>query len=205
MNETILNAVKTARGEGNNRKFSQTFDLIVNMKLMDTRKAENKINETFMLPKGRGKEALVVLFSDSAKDIGCKVYGASDIEKLSKDKRGFRKMSSQTDFFFAEPKLMPVIGKMLGAVLAPRGKMPTIAAGDIKGLVEKSKNSVRIRIKDAPVIQSVVGIDSMKDEDIAENIESVMEFLEKRLPKGKNNIGKIILKTTMGKIVKFTV
>lgn len=203
MNETVLSAVKSARGEVK-RNFSQTFDLIVNLKLMDTRKAENKINEIFMLPKGRGKDASVILFSDSAKDVGCEVYGASDIEKLAKDKRALRKMSNNVDFFFAEPKLMPIIGKMLGAVLAPRGKMPTVAAGDIKGLVERSKKSVRLRVKDAPVIQSLVGVDSMKDEDVTENIEALINFLEKRLPKGKNNIGKIIVKTTMGKTVKFS-
>ena len=202
MNETIINAVKGARGSVKKRNFSQSFDLIVNLELMDPKKSENKLNEVFDLPKGRGKDAEVVLFAEGSKDVGCKTYGTSDIEKLAKDKRGIRKISTATDFFLSEPKMMPIIGKTLGSVLAPRGKMPSIVAGDLKEIVDKSKKSVRIKVKDSPVIQCIVGTENMKDEDVAENVESVLKFLEKKLPKGKNNMGKIILKLTMGKPMK---
>lgn len=205
MNENILKAVKEARSGSKKRNFSQSFDLIVNLKLIDLKKPENKLNEVFALPKGRGKDAEVVLFADGAKGIGCTAYAASDIEKLAVDKRGLKKLSRATDFFLSEPKLMPVIGKSLGSVLAPRGKMPAIATGDLKATIERYKKSVRIRVKDSPVIQCVVGIESMKDEDVAENIESVLSFLEKKLQKGRNNIGKVLVKLTMGKRIKLEV
>ncbi len=202
MNENTLKAVKEARTGLKKRNFSQSFDLIVNLKLIDTKKSENKINEPFVLPNGRGKDAKVVLFADSVKDVDCQTYGSSDIDGLAKDKRELKKLSRITDFFLSEPKLMPVIGKSLGRVLAPRGKMPSIVAGNLKETVEKHKKSVRIRVKDSPVIQCIVGIESMKDEDIAENIDVVLKFLEKRLPKGRNNINKVLIKLTMGRPVK---
>lgn len=205
MNENILKAVKEARAGSKKRNFSQSFDLIVNLKLIDLKKPENKINEVFALPKGRGKDAEVAFFADGAKGVDCTTYESSDIEKLAADKRRLRKLSRITDFFLSEPELMPVIGKSLGSVLAPRGKMPAIAVGDLKAIAERYKKSVRIRVKDSPVIQCVVGIESMKDEDVVENIESVLGFLEKKLQKGRDNIGKVLVKLTMGKRVRLEV
>ena len=202
MNENTLKAVKEARIGLKKRNFSQSFDLIVNLKLIDTKKPEGKINEPFVLPNGRGKDAKVVLFADSVKDVDCQTYGSSDIDELSKDERGLKKISRITDFFLSEPKLMPVIGKSLGRVLAPRGKMPTVVAGDLKNAVKKHKKSVRIKIKDSPVIQCIVGIESMKDEEVAGNIDAILKFLKKRLPKGRNSIGKVLIKLTMGKPIK---
>jgi len=205
MNENILKSVKEVRENSKKRNFPQSFDLIVNLKLFDPKKPESKINEIIILPKDRGKESEVVVFSDTLKDAGSKVYGSDNIESLAKDKRDFKKLAASTDFFLAEPKLMVSIGKNLGSVLAPKGKMPTPLVGDLKQMIGNYKKSVRLKAKDSPVIQSSVGSDSMKDEDVAENIEFVLNFLEKKLPKGKNNIGTVRLKLTMGKPVKLAV
>jgi large subunit ribosomal protein L1 len=199
MNENILKAVQAARASAKKRNFSQSFDLIVNLKLIDIKKPENRINEIFALPKSRGKVAEVVFFTDSAKDVDCTIYNSNDIDRLARSKREIKKIANSTDFFLSEPKLMPAIGKSLGRVLAPRGKMPTVVATDQKGVIERHKKSIRIKVKDSPVIQCIVGIESMKDEDVAENIEAVLNFLEKKLPKGKNSIGKSLIKLTMGK------
>jgi len=202
MNENIVKAVGAARTSSKKRNFSQSFDLIVNLKLIDPKKPEGRINEIFALPKGRGKDAEVVLFADDIKEADCTTYNSTDIDRLSKDKRELKRLARATDFFLSEPKLMPTIGKGLGRLLAPRGKMPTVVAEEFKNAVEKHKKSVRIKIKDSPVIQCIVGVEKMKDEDIAENIEAVLNFLEKRLPKGRNNIGKSLIKLTMGNPVK---
>jgi len=92
---------------------------------------------------------------------------------------------------------MPAIGKALGQFLAPRGRMPKLIASDVKSVVENLKKSVRIRIKDAPVIQCQVGKENMKEEEVVENVKAVIKYLETRLSKGKVNIGKIMLKLTM--------
>ena len=38
----------------------------------------------------------------------------------------------------------------------------------------------------------------MDDKYVEENIKTLIKFLEKRLPKGKNNIKNVYLKLTMG-------
>lgn len=111
-------------------------------------------------------------------------------------------MVSGTQFFLAEAPMMPVVGKALGQFLAPRGKMPKIITGDATHLVKNLKKSVQIKIKDAPVIQCLVGSEDMPDEDVAENVEAVLEFLNTKLPKGKHNIGKVLIKLTMSGPVK---
>jgi len=205
MNEKVLNAIKELREKSKKRKFSQTFDLIISLKELDLKKPENKFTEDVVLPFGRGKEAEVVLFSDNVSGVDCNTMTTEDINKLAKNKRIAKKLVSQADFFLAEAKLMPVVGKVLGQFVGPRGKMPKIISGDIKSVVKNYKKSIRIRVKDSPVIQCLVGKEDMKDEEISENIGAVLNFLETKLPKGKHNIGKVLLKTTMSKPVKFEV
>ncbi len=205
MKEKILNKIKELREKSKKRNFVQTFDLIINLKEFDVKKPENKITEDIALPHGRGSEAKVVIFSDSIKDVDAQVLTSADIEKIAKNKREVRRIAKNTDFFLAEPKLMPLVGKYFGQFLGPRGKMPKIISGNIEKLIENYKKSVRIRIKDAPVVQCLVGKENMKDEEIAENIETVIETLKAKLPKGKQNIGEVLLKLTMSKPIKIEV
>src|SRR3990172_6575856 len=124
----IDDALKKLHEGSKKRNFSQTFDIIVNLKNIKPKKPEGKLNEVFELPNGRGKETSVIVFSDSLKGDGYGVMSGADIERLGKDKKELKKVVKSADFFLAEAKLMPAIGKNLGMVLAPRGKMPTVIA-----------------------------------------------------------------------------
>ena len=202
----ILEAIKKAREISKKRNFEQTFDLIVNLRAIDTKKPESRINEIVELPYGIGKEIKVVVFSDEIKELdGAEIINSKEIEELAKNKRLAKKLARDTDFFIAEPKLMPIVAKNLGKFLAPRGKTPRPIIGDVKRMIESLKKSVRIRIKDAPVIQCAIGSESMKDEEIEANVIKILKFLEERLPKGKANIKNIVIKLTMGKPVKVEV
>ena len=52
------------------------------------------------------------------------VISPEQIDELSENKREARKLAGKFDFFVAETGLMANIGKSLGVVLGPRGKMP---------------------------------------------------------------------------------
>lgn len=155
-----------------------------------------------MLPNGRGDLARVAVFSDSIKGLDCEILGSADMDRLAKNKREAKNLAKGADFLLAEPKLMPTIGKVLGQFIGPKGKLPKIITGDVKSLVENYKKSVRIRIKDAPVVQCSVGKENMDDEKVVENIETVLKALETKLPKGKNNFKEMFVKLTMSKPVK---
>ena len=201
----IMDVIKKLRAGAKKRNFPQTFDLIVVLKEVDIRKPENRINESLTLPHGKGKDAKIAIFSDEIKESGVEIVNSKTIAVLGKDRRRAKKLVRKIDFFLAEPKLMPIIGKNLGQFLAPRGKMPRVITGDVKTLVENLKKSIRIRLKDSPVIQCPVGVENMEDEKIAENIKAVLNFLEEKLPKGKGNIKKILLKLTMSKPITIKV
>lgn len=203
---SILKGIKEVKKKAKKRNFIQRYDLIVNLKNLDLKKKENQIDETFLLPKKSGKKARVTFFSTTASKIeDCNVMKGSMIEKLGKDKKSLKELISKTDFFLAEPKLMPVVGKHLGKFLAPRGMMPKPVMGDVKEMVENLKNSVKVVIKKQPIIQTVVGSQDMKDEDVKKNIKALLTLLKKKLPEGKNNIKNVYLKLTMGSPVKLEV
>jgi large subunit ribosomal protein L1 len=204
VNPKIVEAIKKLREGSKKRNFSQTLELIVNLRDIDTKKPENRFTEIIVLPKGRGKEASIVVFSDTLKeDLGVEVLSSAEIQALTK--REAKKLAKNTDFFLSEPRLMPVVGKFLGQYLGPRGKMPKVLVGNVKAMIENYKKSIRLRIKDSPVIQCLVGKEDMKDEDLVENIEAVLDFLENKLPKGKANIKNILIKFTMSKPVEIKV
>ena len=204
MTEKLADAIKQLR-EQKKRNFSQTFDFIVKLNAIDLKKPENKINEEFKLPYGWGMDSKVGIFSDTAGNAGATVISSAEIEGFGKDKRTAKRLVKEIDFFLAEARLMPLVGKILGQLLAPRGRMPKVVTSDASGTVENLKKSIRIRIKDSPVIQCKIGKEDMKDEEIVENVKAVAKYLETRLPKGKANIGKIYLKLTMGEPVEVEV
>jgi large subunit ribosomal protein L1 len=204
MKEEVLEAVKKARS-GKKRGFVQSFDLILTLRDIDVKKPENRFSEILELPKGRGKEASVVLFSDATKEAGCPILGRKKIEVLGKDKRALKKLAARTDFFLADPPLMPLIGKNLGTVLGPRRKMPTVVREDVKRLVESLKKSIRIEVRESPTIQCLVGNEDMKDEEVRDNVLAVIDFLKGKLPRGIYNIRSAYIKLTMGTPVKFEV
>lgn len=205
MKEKILKAIQELRKISKKRNFSQSFDLIVSLKEFDIKKPENRFTEDIILPHGRGEEAKVVVFSDSFKDLDCEVLGTSDLERYSKNKREAKKLVRNTDFFLAEPKMMVLVGKIFGQYMGPRNKLPKVIVGDAAKMVSDYKKAVRIRIKDSPVIQCLVGKENMKDEEIAENVEAVLKAILPKLPRGIQNIKSIMIKMTMSKPVKVEV
>jgi large subunit ribosomal protein L1 len=95
---------------------------------------------------------------------------------------------------------MPLVGKVLGATLGPKGKMPTPVppTADIAEHIKRHRKMILLRMRGQPVLQCRVGAENMSDEEIAENVQAVMEKVEAKLKKGIKNISSVNLKTTMG-------
>lgn len=191
-------AIKKMRG-GDKRKFSQTIDMIVNLRNIDLKKPENKFSKDVLLPHGRGKDVSVCIISDTISGS----VGKNDIEGFAKDKSAAKQFTKKHDFFVCEAPLMPLVGKILGRYLGPKGKMPKLLppGRDPKFIVDETKKSVRINLRDTPTIQIPIGAEDMQDSAIKENAEKVLEEIKKSLP-AKAQIKNAYIKTTMGKPVK---
>lgn len=199
----IIEQVKKLRETSKKRNFNQRFDLIVKLKDIDLNKAESQLDELLVLPKVPGKPATITLFADSVKKLeNARVVSGEDVAKLATNKKELKKIIKETSIFLAEPKLMPVVGKHLGRFLAPVGKMPKPMTGDVKNNIDDFQSGIKIKINKQPMIQFCIGSEDMKDEDIVENVNSIINFLKTKLPKGKNNLSTVYLKLTMSKPVK---
>ncbi|MBL7170152.1 MAG: hypothetical protein ISS48_03975 [Candidatus Aenigmarchaeota archaeon] len=200
---TITEQIKKLRESSKKRNFNQRFDLIITLKDLDLKKAENQIDEILVLPKIPGKPASVTLFSDSIKKLeSARVVSGEDIPKLAGNKKELKKIVKETTIFLSEPKLMPVVGKHLGKFLAPTGKMPKPVVGDIKKTVTDFERGVKIKTTKQPMLQLSMGSENMKDEEIEENVKAALNFLKTKLSKGKNNISTVYLKLTMSKPIR---
>lgn len=209
--EEFLNEIREAKEKSKKRNFIQTWDLIINLKNIDLKKPENKLNLEFSLPESRGKESKVIFIVDmllpEAKKTDGLVIVKNDLENLGKDKKTLKKYADDYDWWFCEAPLMPLVGKTLGVVLGPRGRMPKPIPpkGSVQPFVEMVKRTVKIKIKDSPVIHVPVGTENMKEEQIMKNVIAVMNFVKEKLPKGKNSIKDAYIKLTMGSPVKLKV
>jgi len=203
--------IKYLRDSAKKRKFEQTFDLIINLKNIDLKKPENRFSMEFRLPEGRGKKTKITFIADSyekqARELADVVLTKADIAKMAKEKRKMKKLATETDFFLAETTLMAEIGKTLGPILAPRGKMPKPVPPkiNIEGMVSAIRDSVRLSLKSSPVIQVPIGSEAMKDDAILKNLEAVYNTVVEKLPKSRANIRSVYLKLTTSRPVKLEV
>ena len=210
MTQEILEAVKKAKEQSKPRNFTQSIDVIINIKDLDVKKPENRFDEEVSLPKGRGKEVKIGFIADgelavSAKSAGIDlVITKEGLEEFGKDRNQAKKLANQYDFFVAQADMMPLVGRFLGPVLGPRKKMPKPVPATIKvePLITRLKSTVRVGIKTQATIQALVGTQEMSDEDIAENIDAVLTVLDNNLEKGRNQIKSMFIKTTMGSVVR---
>ena len=62
---TILEAIKKIRENSKKRKFSQSFDLIINLKNINLKKAGDSVDMFLTLPFGRGKKVKVCALVDA--------------------------------------------------------------------------------------------------------------------------------------------
>lgn len=99
---------------------------------------------------------------------------------------------------------MQDIGRHLGRVLGPRGKMPTPLSpdDDVVAVVERMKNTVQLRSRDRRTFHTMVGARDMEIEDLATNVDTVLRRLHASLEKGPRNIDTVYVKTTMGPAVE---
>ena len=210
-NKTILEAIKQAKAKSGEKKFNQTIDLILDIQEIDMKAPEGKIQEVVELPHDTGKPNKVCVVASSGDFIvkaknsqADHVLERADLDALNGKKKELRKMASDYDVFIAEAPLMPLVGRILGPVLGPRGKMPIPVPpnADITALIKKHRKTVVVRMRNQPIIQVSVGSQQMKDEDLTENTMVVLRVLDGKLKRGLKNVKYAFIKTSMGEPVK---
>ena len=205
----FVEVIKQAKESDKDRKFKQSVEMIMVFRDVDVKKGF-AISETAQLPKKMTIPASVCIMASG--DMGVKAKNAkadmvmdeSELTKLSADKKKAKKLINDYDFFLADTKLMPAVGKKLGQLLGPRGKMPTPVPfnAPIESFLERFRSSVKIKAKGSLSMSCKIGEENMDDADLAANANAVATTIEKILPNGSKNVRKIMFKTTMGKAIR---
>ncbi len=211
----IISFIQSLRQETPKRKFSQSIDLVVNLKNLNLKKEEDKVNSFISLPHERGKKvritALVGPELESKAKKNCDhVFTEEQFSKL--DKKAIKKLAAETDYFIAQANIMPRVAGIFGKILGPRGLMPSPKSGgiipstaDVEQVVKRFKTLIKIETKNELAIKARIGTEAMPDEAIADNALFIVNTLLQTLPQDKNNIKSIVLKMTMGAPIVFDI
>lgn len=200
--------IKEAKTSSKKRKFKQSVEMIIVFKDIDVKKGF-ALNEVVQLPKTSSPATVCIMATG---DMGQKakqakadaVVGTEELDKYAANKRTSRKFINKYDFFLADTQIMPVVGKVLGQLLGPRGKMPTPVPfnASIESFLQRFRSSIKVRARATLSMSCKIGDESMDDADLAVNAHAVLSAVEKKLPSGEKNLKRVIVKTTMGKPVK---
>ncbi|HUV35178.1 MAG TPA: 50S ribosomal protein L1 [Candidatus Desulfaltia sp.] len=205
----ITEAIEKAREASPARNFQQSFDLAVNLRELDMNRPDQRVNLRFTLPNGVGARKVLVFASGDlalrARRAGADaVVEPAELDQLATDKKAAKKALQPYDSFVAEAPMMPTVGRVAGPILGPRGKMPTPVPpqAPIDSIIERERRTVVLRSRDKPFVHCIVGKEDMSDEEVAQNIEAVVQNVTRATRRGFANVRSVYLKLTMGDAVK---
>jgi len=175
-------------------KFNESVELVVRLGV-DPRHSDQMVRGTVSLPHGTGKTIRVIAFCgadkvDEAQAAGADLAGSGDL--IEKIKGGW----TDFDVAVAEKSLMREISP-LGKILGPRGLMPSPKAGtvtdDISSAIREVKaGRIEFKCDKFGNVQVVVGKVSFAENDLVENIQTVMREIHRLRPASAK--GKYVLK-----------
>ena len=213
---SILESLKKLREISKKRNFNQSIDLIVNLKQLDKKNPEHKIDLFLQLPKSKVKKPKICALVDKELATKAKIFDKvilkEDFPKYSKDKKLTKKLATEYDYFVAQANLMGEIATAFGKVFGPKGKMPNPKAGcivppvipNLEPIQQKIFSTVRFVTKDQLLVRSSIGSEDMSDEDLVENIYHAYTTILHALPKEKDNLKSVLIKLTMSPSVQIT-
>ena len=183
-------------------KFDESVDVAVNLGI-DSRKSDQNVRGSTVLPHGTGKTVRVAVFTsaanaDAAKEAGADLVGLEDLAATVK--------GGEIDFevAIATPDAMRVVGA-LGQILGPRGLMPNPKVGtvtqDVAAAVRNAKGGqVQYRTDKAGIIHCSIGKLSFEVGALKENLNALLGDLSKAKPSAAKGVymKKVTLSTTMG-------
>jgi large subunit ribosomal protein L1 len=183
-------------------KFAESVEVAINLGV-DSRKSDQVVRGSTVLPKGTGKTVRVAVFTqganvDAAKEAGADIVGMEDLaEQVKAGNLDF-------DVAIASPDAMRVVGQ-LGQILGPRGLMPNPKVGTVTPNVAEAVNKakagqVRYRTDKGGIIHCAIGKVDFDSADLTENLNALLVDLKKMKPSAAKGIylEKITVASTMG-------
>ncbi|MBS65826.1 MAG: 50S ribosomal protein L1 [Euryarchaeota archaeon] len=212
MQENIQTAIQRALDESPERKFVESVEISFTLRDVDLKNPANRIQEEVRLPSGRGKPVKISMFAGGematkAKAAGIDVIDPATIEDLGGNKQLARKVANKNDFFLAEIPHMGTVGRFLGVVLGPRGKMPRPVPPNVDpGMIATGlKDTSIVRSRDRVTFHTAFGSREQGVDDLTANAVAIWDRVMSKLERGPSNIRSCYIKTSMGPSIKVEV
>jgi large subunit ribosomal protein L1 len=187
-------------------RFDEGIDVAIRLGV-DSKKPDQMVRGTVILPYGTGKEVKVLVFAQGekekeAREAGSDFVGGEElVEKISQGWLDFDKA-------IATPDMMKVVSK-LGKVLGPRGLMPNPKVGTVtfevgKAVQDVKSGKVEFKIDKAGNLHASVGKISFGQEKLRENIITLVDSVLKAKPASSKGtyVKGFVISTTMGPGIK---
>lgn len=184
-------------------KFDGTVEIAINLNI-DTKKADQQMRGSIVLPHGTGKTKRICVLAkgaaaEEAKKAGADYVGEQDLIDKMVNENWF-----DFDVIVATPEMMPSLGK-IGKILGPKGLMPNPKTGTVtqtpaSAVEDIKKGMIEYRADSYGIIHAAVGKVSFDDNKLVENINFIVNSIIKAKPttvKG-NYINSIVISSTMG-------
>ena len=192
-------------------KFDETVNLSLRMGV-DPRNANQQVRGVAVLPNGLGKKVRVLVFAQgenekAAIDAGADFAGSDDL--IKKIEGGW----TEFDIAMATPDMMARVGR-LGKVLGRKGLMPNPKAGTViqpndlaHAISDARKGRVEFKLDRSSIIHVPVGKISFEEKAIAENVDAVIDAVNRAKPTGAKGtyVQKVAVSSTMGPGVRVDV
>lgn len=192
--------------EEKKRKFLETVELQVALKDYDTQR-DKRFSGTVKLPNVPRPRMKICVLGDAvhceqAQKEGCPFKSVDDLKKLNKNKKLVKKLAQEFDAFLASQVLIPQIPRLLGPGLNKAGKFPTLIThtDNIAHKVTDIRSQVKFQLKKVLCMGVAVGNVGMSPEELRANCLMAINFLVSLLKKNWNNVKKLYIKSTMGKV-----
>lgn len=198
-------------GKLSTAKFNASVDLHLRMNL-DSRKADQQIRGTVLLPSGSGKVIRIAVFAEGdgarlAQEAGADIVGADDL--VTKVQGGWLEF----DVAMATPTMMGKVGR-LGKVLGPRGLMPNPKTNTVvppeelpRVIREARQGRVEYRLDKMGSIHVPFGKVQFTPEQLMANLTALMEAIARAKPSSVKGIyiKKITMAPSMGPGIRLEV
>lgn len=184
-------------------KFDETVEAHIRLGV-DGRHADQQVRGAVVLPHGTGKSVRVLVFAKGDKVAEAEAAGADHVGGEELIPRIQNDGWLDFDVVVATPDMMGVVGR-LGRVLGPKGLMPNPKAGTVTMDVTKAVNDIKAgkieyRLDKTNIIHVPVGKASFTEEQLADNIGTLMSAIVKAKPSSAKGqyLKSVTIATTMG-------
>ena len=197
----IDEAIKIAQ-DTSATKFDSTVEIHFNLNI-DSRKADQMIRGTVILPHGTGKTVKIAAIVNDDKVKAAKAAGAASagLEDLITE---FSKGKINYDVIVATPDVMKHLGK-IAKILGQKGIMPNPKSGTITNDIEKTikelmQGRIEFRNDKEGNVHTIFGKVSFKEDELKNNLKTILKEIRDAKPSGVKSgyIKSITITTTMG-------